>query len=554
MICSHCGKVLDNDKLMFCVFCGYPLKGEKKGFFAKSEETGISRAEEFAADNTPLPEVPVLGKQPQPAPPMQNVQQIPQMAGNSPVNNVQPVGMQQPMQGMPGSMPQMGAQGMVAGMPGGMNGMPQMGYGMPQMAYGMPQMQYGMPQFAGYDAAGNPLYVQMVPQLMGYDAYGNPVYNMVAMPYIMPAMQGMPGMNPMMQQQAVYPQDQVIDVSQEQLRPADAAAPQALPPIQKLPTAPVPQQAAPAVKPKPISKPAAPVAPVQPIQSVQAALQQAQDVLTAFQGVNVVQDAQPVPPSPFRSAQVNSVYDFPMDASALMSEDMPDEKALLDSIFSNKLRNFSMSEGAKPAAATFSINVAASEIKSVQHSEFGDTSAAAPPPVQSLYSMPSPSNPFADGTVNFVDPGYNPPSDSAVSDPKPAAKKPSKPRTEADANAAKRAAKEQKMKEAAAKEGKEPKNSKKKKQQKPPAKIVSPDEFFNDKPHNGSRSKTMLSVKDLDKLDDDQLAAHVSKIGGVATGGKKSNRTMKAATKEEMDISNIDPDLLIGVGKSRFPN
>jgi hypothetical protein len=324
-----------------------------------------------------------------------------------------------------------------------------------------------------------------------------------------------------------------------------------------MPATPVQQQSAPVVKPKPVPKPAAPAAPpVQPIQSVQAALQQAQDVLSAFQGVNVVQDAQPIPPSPFRSAQVNSVYDFPMDASALMSEDMPDEKALLDSIFSNKLRNYSMTEGAKPAAATFSINVGANEIKSVQHSEFNDVSTAAPPPVQSLYTKPAPPDPYEDFNFNFVDPGYNPQDDSAsaVPDPKNAAKKPFKPRTEADANAAKRAAKEQKMREAAAKEGKEPKNAKKKKQQKPPAKIVSPDEFFNDKPHNGSRSKTMLSVSDLDKLDDDQLAAHVSKIGGVATGGKKSNRSMKAATKEEIDLSNVDADALIGIGKSRFPN
>ena len=49
VICQHCGKVLDNDKLSFCVMCGYPLKSNKKGFFAKSEITGSSRADEYAA-------------------------------------------------------------------------------------------------------------------------------------------------------------------------------------------------------------------------------------------------------------------------------------------------------------------------------------------------------------------------------------------------------------------------------------------------------------------------------------------------------------------------
>ena len=63
----------------------------------------------------------------------------------------------------------------------------------------------------------------------------------------------------------------------------------------------------------------------------------------------------------------------------------------------------------------------------------------------------------------------------------------------------------------------------------------------------------MLSVKDLDKLDDGQLEAHISNLG-VKTGGKKSNRSMKAATKEEMDVSNIDVDALVGAGKSRLPN
>ena len=570
---------------MFCVYCGYPLKGEKKGFFAKSEETGVSRAEKLAND-APVPEAPAAKPAPAPAPaPMQNAQQIPQPNPAAPMNSVPPMGMPSPM-GMPNGMAPMGTQPMMPGMPA------QMGYGMaPQMGYGMPpQMQYGtgMPQFAGYDAAGNPMYVQMVPQLMGYDAYGNPIYNMVAMPYVMPPMQGM-GMAPLIQQQPVYQQEAVIDVPQEQIRPADAvpaakAAPAPAPvqkpapapsvPVQKAAPAPQPAAQKPPVQNTPVQKavtqpaPApAPVPVVNPIQSVQAATLAAMEALNAFQGVNTLPEAQPIAPSPFRSAEINSVYDMPMEASALINEDenaaqgkLPDEKAILDSIFGNKQKNYTMSAGTKPAAATFSINVGANEIRNVKEDEFGSGDQEAPPPAQSLFSKPG------SQFVNpFVDPGFNEAlvaASEAEAAVKPTPKKTSKPMSEKDANAAKRAAKEAKMREKEAAEAakaaaeaaaKPAKDSKKKGQKKPPAKIVSPDEFFNDKPHNGTRSKSMLSVKDLDKLDDGQLEAHISNLG-VKTGGKKSNRSMKAATKEEMDVSNIDVDALVGAGKSRLPN
>ena len=184
----------------------------------------------------------------------------------------------------------------------------------------------------------------------------------------------------------------------------------------------------------------------------------------------------------------------------------------------------------------------------MENEEFGSRSDAAPPPVQSLFSKPGPF--FSQQKAEIPEP-------VTVPEAAPAAKtkKTSKPMTEKDANAAKRAAKEQKLaKEKEAQEAKEPKASKKKNAvKKPPAKIVSPDEFFQDKPHNGTRSKSMLSVKELDKLDDGQLEAHLSSLGG-STGGKKSNRSMKAATKEEMDISNIDVDALVGSNKRRLPN
>ncbi|MCR5717973.1 MAG: hypothetical protein K6F80_02930 [Oscillospiraceae bacterium] len=641
MICSHCGKTLESDKLMFCVYCGYPLRGEKKGFFAKSEETGVSRAQEMAEAS--MPEMPSLDTPVQTAPmngspavntakpassvnaavqtmtspmgmqPMQAMQPGIAPMGTQPM--MQPMGMQtmamqQPA--MPAGLAPMGAQPMMQGMTD-MTGMPQMGYGMPQMGYAMPQMGYGMPQFAGYDAAGNPMYVQMIPQFMGYDAYGNPIYNMVAMPYVMPGMQGMGGVTPMMQ--PVYQQqEQVIDVPQEQIRPADPApavavvqqpkpqtpAMQAAPIAPKVAAAPAVQQPvmqqapAPTVQKSVIQSPAAPVPqsvmpqspvaapipqpmaqqpapPVQkaPIQSVQEAALAVQEALSFYQ------EAKPVPPSPYRSTQISSADDVPMDADTLMredeqgkqSEEVPDEKALLDSIFSDAPKNYSMSEGTKPASAVFSINISANEITNVPVNEFGDDDAPPPPPV-SLFSKPGVQiHPFSGPAVKETpippEPAPRPAAPAAKAaapapDPEPAPPKPrktSKPRTEEDANAAKRAAKEQKLAREA-KEAKEQKPAKQPAKKKPakksPAKIVSPDDFFEDNKH--SNNNGVLSVKELENLDDEQLVAALSNMNNK-NGGRKSTRSMKAASKEEMDISNIDVDaVLSGVSNPRLPN
>ncbi len=508
MKCSHCGKVLDNEKLSFCVYCGYPLKGAKQGFFAKSEKTGISRADELILEaEAPAPEPPAP-KEAAPAPaPQQTPQPAPQPAksaaqpqmNHAPQMAAQPVmsGMQTPQMGaagvMPGVAPQMAAQPMqgIAPAPMGVqpnaavmpnmqanpamgvqpmmgtpiqpmavapvapapdvNGvMPQVAYGMPQMGYGMPQMAYGMPQFAGYDAAGNPIYMQMMPQFMGYDAYGNPVYNMVAVPYVMPAVQGGVGVQPMPQimPQAYAQPEPVIDVPQEQIRPAEAAA-------------------QPAAAPQAYAQPPAPQQPVQE-----------------------------------RSAVITSSEDIPMDADALMAEeetsaarqDVPDEKEILDRIFSDAPKNYSMSEGAAPASAVFSINVGAGEITSIR-----DEEAPAPQPA-----------------------------------PEKAAKKPAAPKPD------KKAAKAEKPEKAPSK--------KKSAAPKKPATIVSPDDFFNDKPR---AQRGVLNVAELDAMDDAQLAEHLAKQ--ASTGGKRSTRSMKAASREEMDVSNIDAETLLGSQKHQLP-
>ncbi len=480
MRCSHCGKELDNDKLSFCVYCGYPLKGSKQGFFAKSEKTGTSRADELVRSESPSREPAPKREKPAPqaAPAQQQAAPVQAAAPVAP----QPVMQQQMAQPVMNAMPQMGVAGMpvpphmaAQGVPpvppvqgGVMPNMPQMGmpqmmgavqqpvqpvqnpemgsmpaYGMPQMAYGMPQM-YGMPQFAGYDAAGNPIYMQMIPQFMGYDTYGNPLYNMVAMPIMMPNMQGVnpvPPVQPVMQQ--MYPQPEaVIELQQEQVQMSEAA-------------------------------------PV--LQSVPA-------------------EQQPDPEE--HQAVIVSSDDIPINADSLIDDeeqakpDVPDEKAILDRIFSDAPKNYSMSEGTAPSGAVFSISIGANEITSIRDEEA--PAPTAPKPVKK----------------------------AAAAEAAPAPK------------AEKKTAKTDKTDKTA---------SKKKPAQKKPATIVSPDDFFNDKPRT---PRGTINVAELDNMDDEQLAAHLARQ--QATAGKLSTRSMKAASRDEMDISNIDVDSVLA-GKNQFP-
>ena len=574
MVCSHCGKVLDNDKLAFCVYCGYPLKGSKKGFFAKSEETGTSRAEEYARAESvqPAPEPPVQQVKPAaaaPAPqpvqqPMTNSVQpmmpgmqgvAPQMGGVQPIMPgipgtpqmgaaAQPVmpgmGAVQPAM-MPGTIPQMGAGMMGMPMQQPVQGMempaavPQMPYGMPQMGYTIPQMQYGMPQFAGYDAAGNPVYMQMMPQLVGYDAYGNPLYNMVAMPYMMPNMQGMPAMQPMQQPAPMYQNEPVIDVPQEQIRPAESIQPAPAPAMQ---AASMPSAVPPVTQ----------SAPVQP-----APMQQA-----SMQSVPAPQPepspATPPAPEPMgmdteRRVEISSAEDLPMDADHLMEDEedaaqlkqqLPDEETLLNSIFSDAPKSYTMSEGVKPAAATFSINLSASEIINVRDEEI---SAPPLPPVPTLNAEKA-EKPKRPAAPRPEKPKVEKPDKKLLEEMAKAEKERlriEKEREKEKVKAEKERAKEEKAKAAA---------KKKQPVKKAPATIVSPEDFFDDK--KPSRRDT-LSVRDLEALDDEQLTAHLHSMQST-TGGKKSTRSMKAASHDEMDFSNIEVEALLGSKKSGLPH
>lgn len=300
--------------------------------------------------------------------------------------------------------------------------MPEMGepaapvMGKPQMAYAMPQMQYGMPQFVGYDATGNPLYMQAIPQLMGYDAYGNPMYTMVSVPCAMPQMQ-MPVMNGM------------------------AAAP-----MQPLPEQPstIPEQA-----------------PELPSSTELAAAKE-----------------------PDMETLEVAAEEMPLSAESLMHEEavetekaenvpLPSEEELLDRIFSDAPKGYTMSSGTQPAAMTFSISLGANEITNVRDEDV----------------MPS-----------------------AEKVPKP-------------------------KKKAEPKEEKKAVSKKKTPTKKATPIIVSPDEFFDDKPR---KKRDEVDASELDKLDDAQL---VEQLAAMETSKKKSHRSMKAATAEEMDPSNmvIDP-------------
>jgi hypothetical protein len=580
MVCQHCGKVVDNDLLTYCVYCGYPMKGSKKGFFSKQEQD---------APPAPQPQQTAPAPQPAPAPapaqaanqmqnqtvyPQQNAAPVqnpvqpgapqPNMTAQMPnqMQNQMPGQMQNQMPGqmqnpMAGAMPQM-MQG-AAQMPGPMM------QGMPQMGYGMPQMGYGMPQFAGYDTNGNPVYFQTVQQFMGYDAYGNPLYSMVNIPYMpqmqmpgvmpgmpgvqgmpgvmqgmpgmpaMPGMQGMPGMQPMPQAPMPLPVVDTNYVEVPEAQPVQAQpAPQPVPePAPQPMPQPQPQPVQPAVQPQPVQQPVMQQEPPRAtVQNAQDAIAQAlQDVMQTAPA-NPYPSRQPMPAAPQApgmpepqgtpvqamfpmpgtnqetaytdpksymageephvsgSVQIESQEDVPFNADAVMNEEPSsappvDEEALLDSIFGDGPKTYTMSTGAKPAAATFSIKVGTDEIISIRDEE-------APPP-----------QPEAK------------PRKAAASKPEKAPKpeKPVKAEKEAKADARK--------------------GGKKQQTKKAPATIVSPEDFFDDMPR---RQTGMMSTVDLDNLTDEQLEA---RLAASNPGNKKSRRSMKSAIDDDPDLSNL---------------
>ena len=396
---------------------------------------------------------PVMNMQPQ-----MGMQQ-PQMGMQQPMMNMQPqMGMQQPMMNMQQPMmnmqPQMGMQQM------GM--MPDPMMGMPQMGYAMPQMQYGMPQFVGYDAMGNPLYVQQVPQVMGYDAYGNPMYTMVTVPVQMPQMGQVPVMPsmPMMQ-----PQMPVMEI---------AALPVQDVPAQEVVDPAMPEAQMPSV------------AQASPMPGVAAAA-------ADEEGAEFDDGYREYPDYGYDDYEETEVKvgseDMPMSAEYLMTDDenaeqatIQDEKALLDRIFSDDPKSYSMSSNAKPGAMSFSIRLGSDEFTSVRDEE-------APPPSPVEEETPK-------SRKRLTEPKEKP-------EPKTPAKK--KPATT----------------------------------KKTSTKIISPEDFFDDKPR---QARGTIAVPDLDKLNDDQLVEQLQAMQAQTT--KKSRRSMKAAVDGEVDATNMIPDVM----------
>ncbi len=505
VICPNCKEEIVDSKLAFCVMCGFKLKGGAKtpGFFTKSPETGVSKADEYAAKTRKAAqkteaEMPVKPAPPEPAPVPQQAapapqepippqaapqQGMPQMQGMMPQQGMPQMQGMMPQQGMPqmqGMMPQQGIPQMQGMMP--QQGMPQMQgmmpqQGMPQMQgmmpqQGMPQMQgmvppqegmdpqqnpmqpqmmgmqpqmmgmqpmMGMPQFMGYDPNGTPIYVQMMPQMVGYDAYGNPMYTMVPMQSY-----GMPQMQGMMPQQGM-PQMQGMMPQQGMPQMQGMMPQQGMPQMQGV----MPQQA-------PVQTAPPPAAPVQEIPQT------------------------PVQENVVRTSDYYS--EMPVSAEALMNEDenaeppappadMPNEAELLNQIFSDKPKQHTMSTGTVASAQTFSISLSANEITSV-----GEEKPAAAPQAK--------------------------PADAP-------AEKPEKP---------KKAPKPAKGdKKAAAKP------------EKKPIKVISPDEFFDD---NRNKPQRMVGVRVVEELDDEQMEDKLAAMEGK----KKSRRSMMAADK------NVDPE------------
>lgn len=291
---------------------------------------------------------------------MQNpaMQQMPNMNMPNPAMQQMP-NMAQPQMAQPNMTMQNPA--MQPNMPQGMNpnmaqnpqdpAMQQMGMQNPQMGMMNPQMQgmnmmgmmnpqMGMmpPQFMGYDQNGTPIYMQMVPQMMGYDAYGNPMYTMVPMQtYGMPQMmQGMQPMQGMMNPQMGMMQPNMPQGMNPAMNPGmQPNMPQAVNP--NMPA--MPQQPA-------VQQPSMPQPPQPPVQG---------------------------------TMQVSSFEDMPVSAEALMNEDenaeqaeaapMPNEAELLDQIFSNAPKQYTMAGSAKPSGQVFSISLSASEVTSVADEE-----------------------------------------------------------------------------------------------------------------------------------------------------------------------------------------
>ena len=122
MICPNCQMQQPQNNLAYCVRCNYPLQNRPQGFFAKSSQTGYSKADVYSAARRGQPVQ------------QQQYKQISYPAQQQNTGNV-------------------------------------------QIMYDANGNQIYVQVM--YDRTGKPVYVQMIPKIVGRDASGNPVYTMV---------------------------------------------------------------------------------------------------------------------------------------------------------------------------------------------------------------------------------------------------------------------------------------------------------------------------------------------------------------------------------------
>ena len=141
------------ENLAYCVRCNYPLQPRQQGFFAKSTQTGYSKADMYSAS--------MRGQQ---SPPVYR-------------NISQPQQPQQPMQNT----------------------------GNIQMMFDANGNQIYVQKM--YDRTGNPVYMKMMPKIIGQDATGKAVYTMVPVSQVVLPQSQYP--------QSQYPQSMQMPQSQQ---------------------------------------------------------------------------------------------------------------------------------------------------------------------------------------------------------------------------------------------------------------------------------------------------------------------------------------------------
>ncbi len=235
----------------------------------------------------------------------------------------------------------------------------------------------GMPQLMGYDTNGNPIYIQMMPQVMGYDPYGNPIYAMIPVPCAMPQMK-----TPSQQTETSAPPKEEPKkpasvsvsgraVSQPLRRKKEESVSQKPEEQPKVESVQKTEKIAEPSEEKISGEGNAPEKPKvanaqrvgHPIQEGFFARQvKLQNPASVANGFAIKTSEKPHTEATEEKPKESSepVEEVPVSADVLMlseesqQEKIPDEQEILDAIFSNHPKKYTMSEGVEPSSQTFS--------------------------------------------------------------------------------------------------------------------------------------------------------------------------------------------------------